>query len=120
MKILLAIVAIVLCTIGLSLGSAASIAEVNRPRTGYALLLSIVTYTLSVCSIGLEWYWGVLIAIPCALLIPMLIAHVISGTYSDWATDNKYRFLTEGYDETKLMLWVFMGLVLSIVSIFIN
>ena len=53
MKIALAIVAIILCTIGLSLGSAASIAEVNRPRTGIALIISIVAYIIAIISMGL-------------------------------------------------------------------
>lgn len=119
MKIALANVAIILCTIGLSLGSAASIAEVNRPRTGIALIISIVAYIIAIISMGLAWYWAAIIAIPSAIFAPMLIAEAISGTHSQWSLDNMCRFGAEGYSEFKIMTWVLFGLVLSIISIVI-
>ena len=120
MNILFAIAALAFCIIGLSQGEAASIAESNRPRRGVALLLSILTFVLAIISIGLAWYWAVIIALPCAILIPMLVAAVISGTHSQWAIDNMCRYASEGYSEAKLMVWVFLGLVCSVISILIG
>lgn len=117
MNIILAVTAIILCTIGLSLGSAASIAEVNRPRTGIALIISIVAFIIAIISMGLAWYWAVIIAIPIAIFIPMLIAGVISGTHTQWSLDNMCRFCSQGYSEIKIMAWVFAGLIISIIAI---
>ena len=120
LKMILAVIAIILCLIGLTLGSVASIAEVNRPRRGNAFFLSIAAITIAICTMGLSWYWAIIIAIPTSILFPMLFAAAISGTHSQWALDNMCKFGAEGYSETKLILWVILGMVLSIISILLN
>lgn len=117
MKIILAIAGIVLCLIGMSQGEAASIAETNRPKKGIAMLFSIIAFTLAFLSFGLSWYWALIIAIPCVLIIPLIISAVISGTHSQWAIDNMCHYASEGYSEAKLIGWVLIGLLSSVISV---